>query len=86
MGIITETDIFKVFLEMLGGRDDGVRVSVQVPHKKGVLALIAGEIEFQSGAWQVKDLARGAQQSVAEAELVGHLHQLLAEKPTDAAT
>ena len=33
VGIIIETDIFKVFLEMLGGRDDGVRVSVQVPHK-----------------------------------------------------
>lgn len=49
VGIITETDIFKVFLEMLGGRDDGVRVSVQVPHKKGVLALIAGEIAGMGG-------------------------------------
>jgi len=47
--IITETDIFKVFLEMLGGRDDGVRLSVQVPHKKGVLAEIAGEIAAQGG-------------------------------------
>ena len=44
VGIITETDIFRAFLEMLGGRDNGVRVSVQVPHKKGVLAKIAGEI------------------------------------------
>jgi acetoin utilization protein AcuB len=49
VGIITETDIFKVFLEMLGGRDDGVRLSVQVPHKKGVLAEIAGEIAAQGG-------------------------------------
>jgi acetoin utilization protein AcuB len=49
VGIITETDIFKVFLEMLGGRDDGVRVSVQVPHRKGVLAKIAGEIAAMGG-------------------------------------
>jgi acetoin utilization protein AcuB len=49
VGIITETDIFKVFLEMLGGRDDGVRLSVQVPHKKGVLAKIAGEIAARGG-------------------------------------
>jgi acetoin utilization protein AcuB len=49
VGIITETDIFKVFLEMLGGRDDGVRLSVQVPHEKGVLAGIAGEIAGMGG-------------------------------------
>jgi acetoin utilization protein AcuB len=49
VGIITETDIFKVFLEMLGGRDDGVRLSVQVPHEKGVLAKVAGEIAAMGG-------------------------------------
>jgi acetoin utilization protein AcuB len=49
VGIITETDIFKVFLEMLGGRDDGVRLSVQVPHQKGVLAKIASEIAGMGG-------------------------------------
>jgi acetoin utilization protein AcuB len=49
VGIITETDIFKVFLEMLGGRDDGIRLSVQVPHEKGVLAKIAGEIASMGG-------------------------------------
>jgi acetoin utilization protein AcuB len=49
VGIITETDIFKVFLEMLGGRDDGIRLSVQVPHEKGVLAKIASEIAGMGG-------------------------------------
>ncbi len=49
VGIITETDIFKVFLEMLGGRDDGIRLSVQVPHQKGVLAKIASEIAGMGG-------------------------------------
>jgi acetoin utilization protein AcuB len=49
VGIITETDIFKVFLEMLGGRDDGVRLSVQAPHEKGALAKIAGEIAGMGG-------------------------------------
>jgi acetoin utilization protein AcuB len=49
VGIITETDIFKVFLEMLGGRDDGIRLSIQVPHQKGVLAKIASEIAGMGG-------------------------------------
>ena len=31
VGIITETDLFKVFLEMLGAREPGVRLAVLVP-------------------------------------------------------
>ena len=30
VGIITETDLFKVFLEMLGARETGVRITVSV--------------------------------------------------------
>ncbi len=44
VGIITETDIFKVFLEMLGGREPGVRISMLVPERKGILAQITGKI------------------------------------------
>lgn len=32
VGIITETDLFKVFLEMLGAREPGVRLAVLVPN------------------------------------------------------
>jgi acetoin utilization protein AcuB len=40
VGIITETDIFITFMEMLGARDSGVRMTVLVPEEKGVLAKI----------------------------------------------
>ncbi len=41
VGIITETDIFKVLLELLGARTPGVRVTVVVKEAKGVLAEIS---------------------------------------------
>lgn len=44
VGIITETDLFKIFLEMLGGREEGVRISMFVPDEEGMLAKIAGRI------------------------------------------
>lgn len=40
VGIITETDIFKILLELLGARTAGVRVTVAVQEAKGVLARI----------------------------------------------
>ncbi len=44
IGMITETDLFKTFLEMLGGREEGVRISLFVPHEEGMLAKITGRI------------------------------------------
>jgi acetoin utilization protein AcuB len=44
VGIITETDLFKTFLEMLGGREEGVRISMFVPNEEGMLAKITGKI------------------------------------------
>jgi acetoin utilization protein AcuB len=44
VGMITETDLFKTFMEMLGGREEGVRISMFVPNEKGMLAKIAGQI------------------------------------------
>ncbi len=44
VGMITETDLFKTFLEMLGGREEGVRVSMFVPDEEGMLAKITGKI------------------------------------------
>ena len=44
VGMITETDLFKTFLEMLGGREEGVRISVFVPNQEGMLAKITGKI------------------------------------------
>jgi len=47
-GIITETDLFKVLLELLGGRRPGVRVTVSVPNAKGTLARVTNAV-FDAG-------------------------------------
>lgn len=44
VGIITETDLFKIFLEMLGARERGVRLSVMVPNVIGELAKLTKSI------------------------------------------
>ncbi|MBU0702787.1 MAG: CBS domain-containing protein [Chloroflexi bacterium] len=49
VGIITETDLFRTFLEMLGARQDGVRISMFVPGEKGVLAKITSKIAEMDG-------------------------------------
>jgi acetoin utilization protein AcuB len=49
VGIITETDMFKIFLEMLGAREAGVRLAMLVPNEKGTLAKIATEIAELGG-------------------------------------
>ena len=48
VGIITETDLFKVFLEMLGARESGVRITVLIQNKPGTLAELTKSI-FDSG-------------------------------------
>lgn len=49
VGIITETDLFEVFLEMLGARTPGVRVTVEVPDSPGKLYDLAGAIKNLGG-------------------------------------
>jgi acetoin utilization protein AcuB len=49
VGIVTETDLFKVFLEMLGGRESGLRLTIQVPDQQGILASITGAIAALGG-------------------------------------
>jgi acetoin utilization protein AcuB len=49
VGIITETDLFRVFLELLGGREKGVRLTMLVPEEKGMLASVTGEIAHMGG-------------------------------------
>jgi acetoin utilization protein AcuB len=40
VGMITESDLFKVFLELLGAREWGTRVTLRVPDQRGMLARI----------------------------------------------
>lgn len=48
-GIITETDIFKVLIELLGTRAAGLRITVDVPAQKGVLARLTQAIAERGG-------------------------------------
>jgi acetoin utilization protein AcuB len=49
VGIITETDLFKIFLEMLGARDPGVRLTAVIPEKIGELADVTHAIAKEGG-------------------------------------
>jgi len=49
VGIITETDIFKILLELLGARTYGLRVTVDVPERKGILAKLAQALADKGG-------------------------------------
>lgn len=49
VGIITETDLFKIFLELLGAREAGVRPAMLVPEQLGILATITHDIAEMGG-------------------------------------
>jgi acetoin utilization protein AcuB len=49
VGIITESDLFKIFVELLGARSHGVRVTVRVPDVKGELAMLTSAITVAGG-------------------------------------
>jgi len=44
VGVITETDIFKTFVEMFDGGHSGLRLTLEVPERKGVLATLSRAI------------------------------------------
>lgn len=49
VGMITETDLFKVFLELMGARDKGVRVTATIEDKPGELAKITKAVANAGG-------------------------------------
>jgi acetoin utilization protein AcuB len=49
VGIISETDLFKIMLEMMGARERGVRVTIMVHDKPGGLAEITQAIAGAGG-------------------------------------
>jgi acetoin utilization protein AcuB len=49
VGIVTETDLFKLFLELLGARQQGVRLTLLLPDVKGALAKVTGAIAQRGG-------------------------------------
>jgi len=49
VGIITETDIFKVLMEMMGARREGIRLTLNAQDRPGGLASISGAIAAIGG-------------------------------------
>lgn len=51
VGLITETDLFKILLELMGARETGIRVTALVPDKLGELAAITEAIAEAGGSF-----------------------------------
>ncbi|MGD8406270.1 MAG: CBS domain-containing protein [Anaerolineales bacterium] len=49
VGIITETDLFKIFLEFMGAREKGIRITALLEEKPGQLAKITKAISEAGG-------------------------------------
>jgi acetoin utilization protein AcuB len=49
VGMITETDLFKVFLELMGARDKGIRVTASIQDKPGELAKVTKAVADAGG-------------------------------------
>lgn len=49
VGIITESDIFRVFLEVFGAREKGIRVTILAPYVRGSMAEITSTITKAGG-------------------------------------
>jgi len=49
VGIITETDVFEVLLELLGARSRGLRLTLEIPERKGEMARVTTAIAGLGG-------------------------------------
>jgi len=51
VGVITESDLFKVLLELMGAREDGLRVTALIPEKLGELDQLTHAIAEAGGSF-----------------------------------
>jgi acetoin utilization protein AcuB len=49
VGIITESDLFRTFMELFAARQKGLRITITVPDREGELAKVAQAIADQGG-------------------------------------
>lgn len=49
VGMITESDLFRIFIELFGARQRGVRISLTMPNETGELAKIAAVVAGAGG-------------------------------------
>jgi acetoin utilization protein AcuB len=96
VGIITDTDMLATLIELMGARQPGVRVTLQVPDERGELAKITTTIAEQGG-----DIIAGGTypaeeplkanitlkvRHVSQDELVASLHELAGVELLDVRT
>lgn len=81
VGIITETDLFKLFLELLGARDAGVRFTVLVPDVPGELAKLTSIIRDLGGniVAMVQVMGKSSENREVTLKVVGIEEQKLSE-------
>ncbi len=84
VGIITETDLFKAFLQMLGGRRPGVRVTAVVSGAKGTLARISSAIFAAGGNIVGLGLSEAADSTEAEWHVTFKVQDVPREKLVEA--
>ena len=68
VGIITETDIFKAFVALLGGGERGIRLTIKTPQKKGVLTDLINTVDRLGG--EIISVGSFAGQTPGEHEFV----------------
>jgi acetoin utilization protein AcuB len=65
VGIITEGDIFRTFMELFAAREKGLRITLECPNKAGELAKISKAVADEGGyisacgTFQLDDTAKG---------------------------
>lgn len=69
VGIITETDIFKQFVEILGGQTEATRLTVVVPDTPGALAKVVNAVAALQGNLRSVVLMPGADPATRSATL-----------------
>ena len=68
VGIITETNLFKMFLELMGAREHGVRVTALIEDKPGMLAKLTKSIAEAGGNF-IADIQTSSAGTIYAAEV-----------------
>ncbi|MEL7643573.1 MAG: CBS domain-containing protein [bacterium] len=66
VGMLTESDIFKVFLEMMGARQSGIRLSFLIANKPGQLAKLSHAVSEIGGDIITMGTFTGSQSGIGE--------------------
>jgi acetoin utilization protein AcuB len=49
VGIVTESDIFRLFIDLFGTREKGIRATLRIPEEQGELAKLATDVTDHQG-------------------------------------